>query len=222
MKFNIGDVVIWGKPGPHQPKPLYGCSGVVAEYYDDIFYGVLVRNPPLGTPRGDILFAAEEDLKLAPDQHQSWYVKDNGFEDDCEDEEAEDDQTPVSLAPRSEPENNADEPPPWDVDETQPGKKFDQDKAPIVQGFLAYFPDAIREVANVSKYGREKYQVEYDDKNWRRVYGAQGRYLDAAGRHLIELGSVGDVDESGQLNLAMACWNLLAALQLKLEGDKNA
>ena len=102
------------------------------------------------------------------------------------------------------------------------GKKFDNGKSPLVQGCMAYFPDALNAVADVSKYGAEKYQVSLSDKNWRTVEGAKDRYLDAAGRHLSSsLVSPVD-DESTLLHLAHHAWNALAVLQLELEGPSKA
>jgi hypothetical protein len=98
------------------------------------------------------------------------------------------------------------------------GKKYDEGKAPIVRGFLRYFPRAIAAGALISKYGTDKYQVEYEDQNWRRVEGAQGRYLDAEGRHLLNEGIDGSYDpESGLLHAAHKLWNAAAELEKQLE-----
>lgn len=98
------------------------------------------------------------------------------------------------------------------------GTKLDHDKAPVVQGCLAYFPRAITAVAFVSKYGATKYQVPYSDKNWERVSDGETRYEAAIVRHLLavhENGSEFD-DESGMLHKAHLAWNALATLELAL------
>lgn len=106
---------------------------------------------------------------------------------------------------------------------TAEGKKLDSGKAPILQGFLAYFPKAIEAVANVSRYGSIKYQVPYADKNWRRVPDATARYADALARHVVSEGTDGLVDpESHLLHAAHAAWNSLARLELLLTPDPLA
>lgn len=98
------------------------------------------------------------------------------------------------------------------------GKKYDGGKAPLWQGCMDYFPDALLAVALISKYGLEKYELEYADHNWKQVEGALPRYLDADGRHLLK---VNDYDpESQMLHAAHHAWNALAALQLILESGK--
>lgn len=94
------------------------------------------------------------------------------------------------------------------------GKKYDQGKAPLVQGCLNYFPKALSEVANVSKYGKEKYQVEYSQQNWRDVENGFERYTDADGRHLMYEAVDGLYDpESKLLHAAHHAWNALARLE---------
>jgi hypothetical protein len=101
---------------------------------------------------------------------------------------------------------------------TEPvGKKFDGGKAPVKRGFLDYFPRAIFAVANISKYGSEKYKAKYEDKNWLHVEGAEGRYGDAQGRHEILPAIEGLYDlESGHLHAAHEAWNALARLEMLL------
>lgn len=97
------------------------------------------------------------------------------------------------------------------------GRKDDSGKAPVAQGFDAYFPLAIVAVANVSRFGKEKYNVEYADKNWLRVEGAQGRYEDALGRHSrASLGGELYASDSRLLHAAHRAWNAMATLELML------
>lgn len=98
---------------------------------------------------------------------------------------------------------------------TQPGKKYDNNKAPIVQGCLHYFPNALQAVANVSKFGATKYNVPYSDKNWARLDDAINRYTDALGRHLVATDTYDP--ESDLLHAAHAAWDALARLELILE-----
>lgn len=95
------------------------------------------------------------------------------------------------------------------------GRKYDNDKAPVGRGFLGYFRRAVEVVANVSKFGKEKYETEYEEKNWMQVDGARLRYRDAAARHLaLDAGGEYADPESGLPHVAHAAWCMLASLEL--------
>lgn len=105
-------------------------------------------------------------------------------------------------------------------DDEKVGKKDDADKMPIVSGLFNYFPRALLAVANQSKYGAKKYEVDYEDSNWDKVEDAERRYNDARGRHIVDQAIDGlyDVGEkgSGNLHAAAVAWNALAYLELLL------
>lgn len=99
-----------------------------------------------------------------------------------------------------------------------PGLKFDQGKAPVVEGCLQRFPRAIAAVAKVSEYGKKKYG-SYGD--WETVPDAFNRYTNAMGRHLLSDRN-GCIDpESGLLEIAMTAWNAIARLELFLKEREN-
>lgn len=105
---------------------------------------------------------------------------------------------------------------------TNEGKKDDGGKPPVFSGCFQYFPRALKEVAKVSGYGAEKYDLDFDDKNFLRVEDARRRYTDAMGRHFLDESAVGVLDESGQRNDAMVAWNALARLEVALiEQEKD-
>lgn len=85
---------------------------------------------------------------------------------------------------------------------------------PMFSGLLAYFPDALAAVANVSYLGNEKHNPGEP------LHHARGKSMDHADcivRHLSNHGGFdGDVRESA----AMA-WRALALLQEELERDLN-
>lgn len=97
-----------------------------------------------------------------------------------------------------------------------PGKKLDSGKAPVAQGFIAYFRKAMEAVAKVSEYGAKKYAVAYSDQNWRRVEDAKNRYADALARHFAAYvaGETHD-PESGLPHLDHVSWNANALIELR-------
>lgn len=103
------------------------------------------------------------------------------------------------------------------------GKKFDGDKAPLVRGCIAYFPRALKYVAEVSRFGATKYNVPYEEQNWRNVEHGIVRYTDALGRHLVaELTGEGTDPESGLYHAGHCAWDALARLELLLTAMDNA
>lgn len=91
-----------------------------------------------------------------------------------------------------------------------PGAKLDAGKVPILQGALEYFPNALREVAQVSYVGAKKYTW----KGWESVPDGINRYGNALARHLLAT-ELYDVD-TGCLHAAQVAWNALARLELIL------
>lgn len=104
----------------------------------------------------------------------------------------------------------------------EPGSKLDAGKAPILRGLIQYFPRAIREVANVSQYGANKYSW----KGWEKVPDGINRYGDALGRHLILEAIEGEYDTgpngSGLRHATQTAWNALARLELILREEEAA
>ena len=105
------------------------------------------------------------------------------------------------------------------------GRKMDEGKAPILQGFLRYFPRAVIGVAWVSEYGDRKYVLPGGDHytdNWCRVPNGLDRYGDADARHTLKRHIEGEYDErdSGLAHLQQKAWNAMAELERALrDGD---
>lgn len=95
-----------------------------------------------------------------------------------------------------------------------PGAKLDAGKVPILQGALEYFPNALREVAQVSYVGAKKYTW----KGWETVPDGINRYGNALARHLLAT-EMYDAD-TGMLHAAQVAWNALARLELILREQK--
>jgi hypothetical protein len=82
---------------------------------------------------------------------------------------------------------------------------------PLFSGVLAYFPDALAEVARLSAKGNEQHNPG-EPLFWDR--SKSGDEADALVRHLLEHGSV---DTDGIRHSAKVAWRALALLQKELE-----
>ena len=88
---------------------------------------------------------------------------------------------------------------------------------PVALGVLAYFPDAVKYVAQVSKAGNDQHHPD-KDLHWDRSKSTDE--LDALARHLIDH-TVDPVDDDGIYHLGKVAWRSLAALQKYLEDTKS-
>lgn len=102
------------------------------------------------------------------------------------------------------------------------GQKFSKDKVPVYTTIFKQFPLALIEVSKCSQAGHNKYPLDIDWMNFKRVENTEFEYKNAAIRHMFEEGINQDMLEYGEvLHEAQAIWNLLAALQIKLENNKK-
>jgi len=85
---------------------------------------------------------------------------------------------------------------------------------PVTSGVLAYFPDAIMEVAHCSYVGNEQHNPG-TSMRWDR--SKSGDESDALIRHFLERGTV---DSDGIRHSAKAAWRALALLQKEIEGER--
>jgi hypothetical protein len=86
---------------------------------------------------------------------------------------------------------------------------------------LGDFSNALEEVAKVGTTGAKKYTAH----GWLTVPDGKDRYMDAFGRHMLQLGS-GKVYDDGPngiytKHLAQMIWNLLAVLELEQREEKG-
>lgn len=86
---------------------------------------------------------------------------------------------------------------------------------PIYSGVLMYFPDAIAEVAILSRIGNDQHNPG-KPLHWDR--SKSGDEKDALVRHLMEAGTV---DTDGVRHSTKVAWRALANLQKEIE-DANA
>lgn len=89
---------------------------------------------------------------------------------------------------------------------------------PVYTGLLKYFPDALMEVAHVSKVGNDQHNPG-QPLHWAR--GKSMDQLDALSRHLTDHASGKRRDPDGERILAKVVWRGLAELQLEIERDRD-
>lgn len=85
---------------------------------------------------------------------------------------------------------------------------------PIFSGVLAYFPDAIAEVARVSKVGNDQHNDPSKPMHWAK--GKSTDHANCVARHLIDAGTI---DTDGCRHTAKVAWRALALLQMELEAE---
>lgn len=86
---------------------------------------------------------------------------------------------------------------------------------PIFSGVLRYFPDAIAEVARISKIGNDQHNPG-QPLHWAK-HKSQDQH-DCCARHLIESGTR---DSDGERHTAKLAWRALAALQIEIEAEQH-
>ena len=96
-----------------------------------------------------------------------------------------------------------------------PTNAKDRKDTPIFSGVIKYFPDALAEIARVSKAGNDQHNPG-QPLHWDRSKSTD--HLDCAQRHLIEAGTV---DTDGQRHTAKLAWRALAQLQTELEAERE-
>lgn len=97
------------------------------------------------------------------------------------------------------------------------GQKNDNGKLPVGIVIHRQFPNALKAIAECSKYGHDKYsEQDVDWLNCQRVENGQERYLNATMRHLLESGiNLDELDsESGLSHLKHAAWNMMQLLEI--------
>lgn len=89
---------------------------------------------------------------------------------------------------------------------------------PIYSGVVCYFPDALAEVARVSKIGNDQHNPG-QPLHWAREKSTD--QMDAAQRHILDYGTGLVLDDDGGYHLAKAIWRLCAELQLLKESERE-
>ena len=87
---------------------------------------------------------------------------------------------------------------------------------PLATGCIDYFPDALADVANLSRVGNEQHNPG-KPLHWDR--SKSGDESDALMRHFIDRGTV---DTDGVRHSAKVAWRALALLQKEIEAERSA
>ncbi len=90
-------------------------------------------------------------------------------------------------------------------------------ETPVYSGVLKYFPDALAEVARVSKAGNDQHNPG-QPLHWDR--GKSQDEYDALARHLLDRAADDEFDTDGQRHMAKVAWRALAALQKEIEAER--
>jgi hypothetical protein len=86
--------------------------------------------------------------------------------------------------------------------------------APLCTGVFDYFPDALLEVARVSKAGNDQHNPG-QPLHWAKEKSTD--HADALSRHLLERGRI---DTDGQRHSAKMAWRALALLQREIDAER--
>ncbi len=113
--------------------------------------------------------------------------------------------------PNRLPANHADRSTTVSAKTVLPTDAAERKSIPIATGCLDYFPNALAEVAKISKKGNDQHNAG-QSLHWAR--GKSTDHADTLIRHLMERGTI-DVD--GTRHSAKAAWRALALLQQELE-----
>jgi hypothetical protein len=93
--------------------------------------------------------------------------------------------------------------------------KKERKALPITTGVLDYFPDALLEVARVSRIGNEQHNPG-QPLHWAKETSRDE--ADALVRHLLERGTI---DDDGARHSAKVAWRALALLQREIEMERG-
>lgn len=98
-----------------------------------------------------------------------------------------------------------------------PTDKQERKKTPMFTGLLAYFPDALAELARISYAGNAQH-TPGEPLHWAREKSSD--HLDCVIRHLVD-NLDEPIDTDGRRHLGKAAWRLLAQLQLDIENERE-
>lgn len=96
-----------------------------------------------------------------------------------------------------------------------PSDAKERKAAPMAEGLLWYFPNALAEVARVSKAGNDQHNP---GQPMHHARGKSSDHADCILRHLVDAGTI---DSDGMRHTAKVAWRALALLQEELEAAER-
>jgi hypothetical protein len=87
---------------------------------------------------------------------------------------------------------------------------------PVFSGLIKYFPNALRQISNLSLVSNNIHN-KGEPLHWAREKSSD--HLDAMMRHLIEYAKGNEFDDDGQGHIIKVCWRALAQAQIDIEKD---
>lgn len=96
---------------------------------------------------------------------------------------------------------------------TLPEDQEERNAMKLFDGFMAYFPNAMAEVAKLSYAATQQHHPD-QPMHWDRSKSTD--HLNKIGRHMIDAGKL---DDKGQRHAAALAWRAMANLQEELERD---
>lgn len=96
---------------------------------------------------------------------------------------------------------------------TLPEDQNERNQMRLFDGFMAYFPNAMAEVAKLSYAATQQHHPD-QPMHWDRSKSLD--HLNKIGRHMIDAGKL---DDKGQRHSAALAWRAMANLQEELERD---
>lgn len=99
-----------------------------------------------------------------------------------------------------------------------PKESSKRKRIPIYSGLLAYFPDALAAVAEVSFIGNEQHNPG-EPLHWAREKSTDQE--DCVARHVLDHATGERFDPDGGRIMAKVAWRALASLQLEIEKEWN-
>lgn len=97
-----------------------------------------------------------------------------------------------------------------------PEDDTERNDIPMADGLLYYFPNALAEVARVSKLGNDQHNPGQP------LHWARSKSTDHANKILRHLTDAGKKDSRGVRHSARLAWRALAMLQVELEQEEGA
>jgi hypothetical protein len=98
---------------------------------------------------------------------------------------------------------------------TLPADAAARKSGPIARGVLDYFPDAVFEVAELSKIGNDQHNPG-QEMHWAK--GKSADHADCLVRHLIDRGTR---DTDGVRHATKVAWRALALLQTEIDKERG-